>query len=191
MRLFIAIDASPLKGELIELQRLLPSNYLELRPVSSYHLTLHFLGEVDEPTASKLKDQISAIEFPAFSLTTNHIGFFPPTGNPKVIWVGVEPEANVVKLHREIGEAIQNIGIKPEKRFSPHLTLARVKRVINKEEAIRELKEITARPATWDIDKFFLIRSALTPQGPVYENLMEIPLKGEPANAPSLARLSP
>ncbi|MBI2576912.1 RNA 2',3'-cyclic phosphodiesterase [Candidatus Woesearchaeota archaeon] len=177
MRLFIALDASPLKGELTRLQELLQNRYWELRPVTSYHLTLHFLGEVDEPIAAKLQNQLSAIKFPCFSLTLDHICFFPPTGAPKVVWVGVEPRANVEKLHREIGRSIQDIRLQPEKRFSPHLTLARVKQVTDKEGAIQELKGVKPRPVIWDINNFFLIRSTLTPQGPVYENMKEIPLK--------------
>ncbi len=180
MRLFIALDASPLKGELIRLQGLLTNQEINIRPVSRYHLTLHFLGEIDEPTIKKLQNKLSEIEFKPFSLTINHLGFFPPTGSPKVIWVGVEPEAKVIDLREEIAIALKNAGINPEKRFSPHLTLARVKQITNWEGSAQNLKRITVMPLTWNINKFFLIKSTLTLKGPVYENLLEIPLKGTP-----------
>ncbi|XOF34845.1 MAG: RNA 2',3'-cyclic phosphodiesterase [Candidatus Electrothrix sp. YB6] len=127
MRLFIALD---LPETLRERLQLICCGLPGARwvPPEQYHLTLHFIGEVDGAELRNIRDCLATVESEPFSLQPEGIGFFPPRKKPHTLWVGVRQEEQLTCLHNRIGSALIGIGMELEKRkFAPHITLARLK----------------------------------------------------------------
>jgi len=78
MRLFIAIDFK--ENYLKELQDKIPDDIANIKKVSSYHLTLKFLGDLEEPHLEKIKAALSKIKFKPFKTNLSNLGFFPSEG---------------------------------------------------------------------------------------------------------------
>jgi 2'-5' RNA ligase len=128
-RLFIAVD---LPDEVRRrLGRLLPQPPDGVKPVRSeqIHLTLHFLGDVDEEAAAELAAALSEIRQPAFTIDLAGGGCFPSPRRPTVLWVGVNPSGPLQALYDAIAGVLDTCGLPVESRpFKPHVTLARVSR---------------------------------------------------------------
>ncbi len=127
VRLFIAIDIPD------ELKRTLGSLRVEIPglrwvPTSQIHLTLAFLGDVENAGVDQLAGELSRIHSPAFKLRFAGTGCFPDRRRPRVVWIGLEPEPRLRVLADKVRAAILACGIPLETRpFSPHITLARFK----------------------------------------------------------------
>lgn len=172
MRLFIAFDVSEeTERYLRELQKQLPADS-KLSLAKEFHLTLKFLGDVDETTLEKIKSALSCVKFSPFTAKTRMIGVFPDRRMIRVVWVGLEPDDKIVALQKEIESALISIFPKDE-QFHPHLTLARVKFVKDKTAFIGALKSLKAKEIEFQVTSFRLMKSKLTPQGPVYEIVQE------------------
>jgi len=91
------------------------------------HLTLRFIGEVDDHVAHDIDDTLVGLRAPAFTLELAGVGEFGGK-NPRALWVGVRANDSLIHLQRKIETALQRIGLPAEERkFSPHVTLARLK----------------------------------------------------------------
>lgn len=173
MRLFIAVGIpEDVKEYISELQGEIDINSNKIRFVKKeqMHLTLKFLGEVQPNIAEEVKDNLKKIVFKPFSVVLNTVGVFPSEIYIRVIWVGLKPEEPILKLQNNIGESLKKL-FKKEKDFKPHLTLARVKYIENKEDFVDKLKKIGVENKKIDVNSFKLIKSALTPECPSYEDL--------------------
>ncbi|MBD3313297.1 RNA 2',3'-cyclic phosphodiesterase [Candidatus Woesearchaeota archaeon] len=171
MRLFIGFDASQeAEHELLNAQKKIENAKINL--VKDFHLTLKFLGEVDDDKSGEIEERLRKISFGSFKAELGGIGVFPSENHVKVIWIGLEPKDKIIGLQRKIEEALQGMFPK-DMRFHPHITLARVKTVEDKEAFKENLKNIRIERIRFKVDKFKLIKSALTPDGPVYEVLEE------------------
>lgn len=171
MRLFIAIDFKEIKDNLIGIQSKIDDSSSELNQVSAFHLTLKFLGEVEDDKVSLIKQKLSSIKFNPFTLTARNIGVFPTENFIKVIWIGVKPEEQVKELQSRIESALKEFNFKKDFEFHPHITLARVKFVRDKIRLNKNLKEIKIEPKTITVNDFRLVKSTLTPEGPVYGDI--------------------
>lgn len=179
MRLFIAIELpEEIKAELKEIQAKIDKNLAKLRIVDpeKIHLTLKFLGEVEDSKIEKIKEKLKEIEFEPFELKIKDIGVFPSEKYIRVVWVGLEPEDKVAGLQQKIDNSLLQM-FKKEKDFKAHLTLARVKFVKEKEKFAESLKKIKVEEKFFKVNSFKLIKSTLTPEGPVYEDLEEFKAK--------------
>ena len=159
------------------------SPFQGIRPVriNQLHLTLKFLGEVSEFKISQIVDEMRLIEIPVFNITFSHLGFFPNERRPRVIWIGISEGTNQLSsLAYEVNTRLSKIGFPKERRkFSPHLTLGRIKKYYPEEQ--ESLVEYAHSKSTWEgekesIQSFILKKSTLTPQGAIYETLAEFPL---------------
>jgi RNA 2',3'-cyclic 3'-phosphodiesterase len=128
LRYFIALPLpSDLKDRLVAIQPpALPGMRLIGR--DEFHLTLHFLGEVAAQDVEKVRNALATIKTNAFAIRINGVGMFPSERHAKVLWAGVEANADLLELHRAIGSVLADaIGFRPEERpYSPHVTLARL-----------------------------------------------------------------
>lgn len=162
MRLFIALDVnSEVEQYLNNINRQLDKGYAKLKPVAGYHITLKFLGNT-EP--EKVKQALANISFTPFELITKGLGHF----GKRVIWAGVEPKEPVIELQREIDKELFKIGFEREKKFHPHITIARVKKLFNSKRLMATLKDIKKEEIPLKISSIVLYQSQLTPQGPIY-----------------------
>jgi len=173
MRAFIAIEMpEEIKEILLDAQKQIDTEKAKIRPAKAFHLTLKFLGEVEEKKIEEIKSALKEIKFKKFNTSLTEIGVFPDESYVKVVWVGLnDPENKITNLQKEIDSKMEILSFKKDTRFHPHLTLARVNFVEDKERFIKNLKEIKIKKETFQITEFKLIKSTLTGEGPVYEDL--------------------
>ncbi len=191
VRSFVAIELDDqIRQRLSETQALLKSRGLAhqvrwVRP-EGIHLTLKFLGDVP---VNRMKEIVSAITQASegavtFSLSFGGLGCFPSDSRPNVVWIGLLGDTKaLVTLQSSIEHGLAVLGFPPEKRkYSPHLTLGRVRKDVgNRErrrlgaliraESIGTLGEMEAREVS-------LMKSVLSPSGAQYTRLASVQLEG-------------
>jgi len=176
MRCFIAIDLpEEVKVEIIKVQRQIPLDNLKLKFVEkeNLHLTLKFLGELEDFRIQKIKEKLKEISFHSFKVKLANTGIFPSESFIRVIWIGVNPDEKVLQLQKEIDEKLLEIGFRKEKQFSAHVTIARVKFVEDKIALIKNMKAIKIKPIEFSINSFKLKKSILSKQGHIYGDVLE------------------
>ena len=170
MRLFIAIDLpEKIKKDIKGIQEQLPEFKGKKTEFENLHLTLKFLGEVDEKTFGEIKKRLKGIKMNAFEAEINSIGIF----SDRIIWLGVN---NCLELQKEIDKRLERL-FEPEKRFMGHLTIARARNIGDKRIFFGQLKKMKLPKMKFGIDKFILKKSTLTEQKPIYEDMEIFKLK--------------
>lgn len=185
MRTFIAIPfIEQAYQELAQLQDKLCKSNADVKWVepANIHLTLKFLGEIDDEQVVKIKTSLDEIvkNHRPFNIHLAKIGAFPKLSYPRVVWVAIDEGCQECKtLAKSIEEAMEKLGFKKEERpFSPHLTLGRVRSAKNKPQliaAIEKEKDFAAQNKV-SVGKIILFQSTLTPKGSIYTPLKEFPL---------------
>src|SRR5579859_852620 len=127
MRLFVGLELPlSLKVRLAPLMVGLPG--AKWVPPENLHLTLRFVGEASERDAAQLDEALFGIERPPFELQVSGCGIFAQRRGPEAVWIGVASTPPLVDLQAAIERAVVRAGFAPEeKRFRPHITLARLK----------------------------------------------------------------
>ena len=179
IRSFIAIELGDKEKRSLELiQNKLKRELPAVRWVKPHtiHLTLKFLGYIEESRIAGIKEIIdtAAKNCRPFQMGLSGIGAFPNARNPRVIWIGVHEASGVLKKFAEaLDRLLSGIGIEPEDRaFSPHLTLGRVKERGGRDIFSSVLTLFKDQEAgEMGVDRISLMRSDLTPQGPIYSTL--------------------
>jgi RNA 2',3'-cyclic 3'-phosphodiesterase len=140
------------------------------------HLTLKFLGDVPKNRIEAVNQALKnvASNHPPFSMQIRGIGAFPNMARPRVIWSSVKSGAKeAAELARDINIELSRCGFPLDnKKFNPHLTLARLKSRINLKpfvEIFRQYDEIDG--ATFPVNEIKLIKSQLHPGGSIYTTL--------------------
>lgn len=185
MRAFIAIDLpDDIKANLVAFQDELKGlNIFRAKFVEkeNLHLALKFLGEISEADMDKISKILEELckKQHVFGLSLKALGAFPSESYVRVLWIGiVKGDAEAKTLHNEIDKAIAGIGnLKPDTRYVNHITLARVKAVMDK----AKLKELFGKYkdkefGSFEAKEIKLIKSTLTREGPVYEPVKEFKL---------------
>lgn len=169
MRLFIAIDFNELKDHFLEIQSRLPRN-AKVSLAKSFHITLKFLGEVQPDKFEGAIMRLKSVKFKRFYVFLNGIGTFPTERGIRVVWVGINPEDDILELQKSIDEALNPL-FKKEKDFKSHITLARVKYPEDKKHFVEKLRNIKIKSEKIEVNDFKLIKSSLTTKGPIYEDV--------------------
>jgi 2'-5' RNA ligase len=106
------------------------------------------------------------------------VGQFPPKGKPRVLWVGIEAEAGLKELHKQVERFINAIGFAPDDHsFSPHITLARFKVPPSRENMQRYMESHQSfKTDAFEVKRFILFSSQLTPNGSIYHQESIFPL---------------
>jgi 2'-5' RNA ligase len=184
MRLFIAIEIpDQIKKAMAEVQGRLRNAGVDAGWTRSegIHLTLKFLGEVPE---SKVPDIMAALtgvvmSTKGFRLDVAGVGAFPNPRNPRVVWIGVSGETDVLKkLQAAVEEAITRLGFKQEDRaFTPHLTLGRIKFIHSRDPWLKALEEVKGiKLSAFDVHAVSLMKSELKPSGAIYTEIDRVEL---------------
>ena len=98
------------------------------------HLTLRFIGELDNGRLEEVAEALALIEGAPFELGLQGLGHFPPRGEPQVLWVGVAKSPELARLKRRIDRALATVSLPPESRkFAPHVTIARIRAPLSRE----------------------------------------------------------
>jgi 2'-5' RNA ligase len=125
IRLFVGIALPEnIVDRLMDLQTGLPdARWVE---ADNLHITLRFIGEVDEGKAADIDEMLSEIRAPAFDVSVAGTGRFGDRRRVRSVWVGVEPTPDLQHLHDKVESACVRAGLPPEgRKFRPHVTLAR------------------------------------------------------------------
>ncbi len=130
MRLFVAMDLTPeVRERIATFLAKLRATYPVARWVraENLHVTLKFIGEVNESRVAAFRAALSEIHSSEFAqMDFRGAGFFPNDKRPRVFWIGIQASANVSALAAEIDEQFAAFGVERDTReFRPHLTLAR------------------------------------------------------------------
>jgi 2'-5' RNA ligase len=183
MRTFIAIDLDAgLKDTLLELVGRLERKGADVRWIrpQGLHLTLKFLGEVGPEKLPAVTEAVrkAASGRRPFALAVQGSGTFPGGRSPRVLWVGVREEPELMGLQEDIETALEREGYAREARpFHPHLTLGRVKGPSGVERTVRELDK--SRETVFGemmVRKAAMFESVLKPQGAEYRVVKEFEL---------------
>ena len=169
MRAFIAIETpKELKDFFLDLQKKIDKE-AKITFTKDFHLTLKFLGEIDEGKLKEVKEELKEIKFKPFKLKTSKLGVFPTESYIRVIWIGLESD-KIIELQQAVDEKLRGL-FPQDKRFHPHITLGRVKFVKDKDKFVENYKSIEFEKKEFEVKNFKLKKSTLTPEGPVYEDL--------------------
>ncbi|MBI4158789.1 RNA 2',3'-cyclic phosphodiesterase [Candidatus Woesearchaeota archaeon] len=183
MRCFFAIPLSDeVKDYLYELMYKLKNDLrgcnLKIRfvPKKNLHITLMFLGEIKEDKLEEVKNKAREIQFKPFKFNISHIGVFPNESVVKVLWVGINPVTDVLKLQREIDESLLG-AINRDNEFKAHITMARVGYSKQTYKLISEIKKINVKNIGQEVTSFGLYRSELHRDGSKYFTIGEFKTK--------------
>lgn len=169
MRTFISINISEeIRKEIKKIQDFLPEFSGKKTELENLHLTLKFLGEINIEKLEEVKERLREIKIEKFKTEIDEIGIFSPNFI-RIVWLHMKDCNN---LQKQIDNALINL-FEPEKRFMGHLTIARIKKLKDKKEFLQELKKIKFGKIKFKVDKFYLMKSELTAEGPRYSVLEE------------------
>ncbi len=151
-------------------------------PARNIHLTLKFLGEVTPKAIEQMQQaiQLEAERTSAFDISIGQIGTFPNVRQPRVIWVGVQAPPALEQLQHSIEACTSHLGYPAEgKKFSPHLTIGRVREHISQAELQNLRTELecaqVGEMGTIKISEIHLFKSDLQTGGAVYTRLFTAP----------------
>jgi len=154
-------------------------------PEKNLHITIWFLGEVRDERAdavlNALRPPLAASSIP---LAIRGFGTFPPSGSPRVLWMGViDGLPQLASANAELGGRLAPFGFVSEaaagRPYSAHLTVARVKEPVRAADRVllrNALSSVSADAGRCRVDALTLFRSRTSPKGPAYEPLLRVPL---------------
>ncbi|WP_188456488.1 RNA 2',3'-cyclic phosphodiesterase [Virgibacillus oceani] len=149
------------------------------------HITLKFLGPVNESTLKTLQTNLGRIaDLHPFTLSVGEIGTFGNPAKPRVLWAGVEKNENLIELHKEIEKCCNVQGFKKEQReYIPHITLAKKRKetACNNIEITNVKKDYFGVSYRFNVEEFVIyqIHPAQTQK---YELVSRILFKGDNGN---------
>ena len=172
MRIFIAINfPEEARGEIIKIQESLPDFVGKKTEFENLHLTLKFLGDVEDSKLDEIKKRLKVINEKAFISEITSIGTFSKEFS-KIVWLHI---SNCETLQEKIDESLFGL-FEKEKRFMSHVTIARIKKISDKEFFLKKIEVLKIKNLSFPVEKFSLMKSELTSSGPVYSVVEEYPL---------------
>ncbi len=145
------------------------------------HITLKFIGNIEEHDITKivqLMEDTAIINNP-FSLSTGGVGVFPSIKSARIIWAGIKGDTDkLAKMHRDLEKHCEIAGFPSErKRFSPHITLARIKSCPNPANTLRLIHELQYDISpSFKCNEIHLFKSELKHSGAVHTKIFTVRL---------------
>ena len=175
MRCFIGIDLPKyVKKTLSKFQELLRKEnifYGKYVEENNLHISLKFLGEINN--VEGIKNQLKKIKFNPFIVSLNNLGAFPSENYIRLLYIKINKgKEEIINLHKEIENILE---FKRDINFEPHVSLIRVKNVLNKKR-VEELFKKEVSFGEFNVTSFYLFKSTLTSNGPIYEKIEKIEL---------------
>jgi 2'-5' RNA ligase len=184
MRAFIAVDASNtgaisrVQNEMLSVAGWNPKEVKQVEP-QNFHFTIIFLGDITEQQADRIKSRMSEVHFEPFDLIYKGVGAFPNSQSARIIWIGVDSEGGekLASVANSVVSGLSELGFRPDKAFSPHLTIFRMKtrRPLRLAGIVSKFENATL--GTDLIAKVHLKKSELTASGPIYSNVYTVEAK--------------
>ena len=182
IRSFIAVDVEEERviNQIRTVQRDLLATGADLKIVEpqNLHFTLHFLGDVNPSRITELSEILEEVDMPSFQVELEGLRCFRPS-RPRVVWIGVTRGAEqLIQLQGFLAARLRQHRFPVERRkYSPHITVARVRSGTNRSQLIRLLQQLDKHNfGQIQVNTVKLKKSTLTPRGPIYEDLKVKPL---------------
>ena len=129
-RLFVGLEMPPaINHDLLGLcQGVSDAKWADIAP---FHLTIRFIGDVDDGLLEDIQNALANIETPAFDLALKGVGYFPPRGPAKILWAGIEEAPLLLRLRGQVTATLETIGLtfKPNRFLFPpfsHLEILKI-----------------------------------------------------------------
>lgn len=176
--LSINIEDQSLLSKIQNVQKTLDLTAAKMKIIKreEIHFTLRFFGDTPLQRLDQIQACLERVEINPFKIEIAGIGSFPNKRRPRIIWVGVTENASqVLKLKNEIDSSLIEIGYQPENKYTPHATIARVRYVKDSKRITENLENLADEVlGEMTVEKVKMMKSTLTPSGPIYECLWEI-----------------
>jgi 2'-5' RNA ligase len=141
----------------------------------NYHLTLRFIGDIDDTLATEIADLLDKVERPAFDLQIDGLDSFG--GNkPRAVVAAVPAVTQLVELQADHERIMQRIGLQPERKYKPHVTLARLRDTSSRQVADFLSTRQPFRSSSFPVSRFVLYSSRASVGGGPYVIEAEYPL---------------
>lgn len=141
------------------------------------HLTVRFIGEVEEHVFHDIRDGLSGVQVEPFDIVLRGVGHFPPRGQPRVLWAGIDRCPALDLLHQRVDSALGRAGLPPERRkFAPHVTLARLRGTPSRAVGSFLSQNGMFQSEPIRMDRFWLYSSQLSRKRAVHRPEAEYPL---------------
>lgn len=179
VRAFLAIELEDeLRHKIYEIEKEFKKidakiSYVEER---NLHITLKFFGEIDLEGLDKISEKIEGVlsNYEPFGINVKGCGAFPSKDHIKVLWFGTQDNKILNQLHDDLDAEFESIGIEKDRNFSTHVTFGRMKSEKNKAAVRDEIEKYESREiGPMNVRKIILMKSTLTPEGPVYNPIKE------------------
>ncbi len=176
VRTFIALELSQeIRDQLSGAQErsAAAKSHLTFVDPKNIHITIKFLGEVEQEKLKNVMDAIRSVTFTPFPITAGTVTVNNPK-HPHTVWCAIDDAGEGERLFHSIEDALAPLGFEREtRRFTPHATIARVKSPDpSLFTVLNSMKDKTY--GNCQIHGIKLKKSTLLPQGPVYEDLLEV-----------------
>ena len=183
-RVFLALPVEPVEPAaeiLIRLQKRLSEYRIKWVPLTNFHLTLFFFGEIPAAQIPLITGPLHDVimKQPPLNFSMTGPGIFKKGEEPQVLWLGIQDAGPMSALKKEIDQALSAIAFLTEnKPFRPHLTLGRFngrQKVSSGLLSVLKEEQLSA-PIACSSSKLILFESKLSPAGPTYIPLEVFPL---------------
>jgi RNA 2',3'-cyclic 3'-phosphodiesterase len=141
----------------------------KLTEPENLHLTLKFLGEIEESKVELVKNKLSEIKMKEFEVSLGEVGVFINKYN-SILWIRLQGK-QIWDLQAEIDKKLEGLKFAKEERFMSHITIARMKKIFSKDEFLDYVKNIKTKKIKFKVKNFVLKKSELKEEGPVYTDL--------------------
>lgn len=175
IRLFTALDL-PLEQKHILLSLMSGLPAVRWQTEDQLHLTLRFIGEVEETRAEEIRLLLAEVSFHAFSIRLSGVGNFGSVRKARMVWAGVEGTTNLKALQEKITNVLRRAGIPPdERKYTPHIMLGRIKG--NNGQKLQDFLENNRDFSLprFEVTEFCLVQSYLGRIGAQYRALETYP----------------
>ena len=170
VRCFVALNLDPaLKDTLQSIQEQLKKEVSfegKYTDKQHMHLTLKFFGSIPKTEVQKIKSRLKSVKGKQFSAQLGTTGVFSEEF-VRIIWTELEGNG-IHSLQKMIDDQVVDFA-QPEERFMSHITIARVNSLKEKEKLLKTIKSLNYEKSEVVIKSFSLMKSTLTPKGPIYE----------------------
>ncbi|MBT5110335.1 MAG: RNA 2',3'-cyclic phosphodiesterase [Rhodospirillaceae bacterium] len=135
----------------------------------NYHLSLRFIGEVDQGVARDIDAALFRVRAPAFSVELSGVGYFGKGAKARILWAGVAACDALGHLQSKIEVALMGAGLTEEHRkYAPHVTMARLKRPDGARLDAYVGNHAGFHTGPIPVDRFVLYSSFLSRSGAIY-----------------------
>ncbi len=171
-RLFVALEIPEnIKEKIKELREEAAGDNSDIRwePFGKLHLTLKFIGDVEDELVEPIADALSFLEeYKCINCRLTKFGFFLRRGVPQILWLGLSVDEILFTIVEQLNDKLSKFGVAVEgRKYKPHLTLLRIKKRFP-EQLITKFNSFIIPEISFNSDSILLVKSELLPESSKY-----------------------